>query len=295
MIVGALDVPGTVEVERFGHRLALGVQWLDAGSGRPAGDTWATELETVGGRPLVQRLLPHAEARHALLFRDAAARLITAGVQHNTTTPPATPAQDSTNLALRGFGTARRYVPRRLLFTPVLVDGTPPATPVNIRKAWLWPGAASPYPANSTVLRGRVRRGTALDTAAPVPWARIAVTQALAAVPPAFADETLVGWGHGDDRGEFLVVLGARAMPGGALMPALLPLTVWVHLPPVLTPVPADPLAGLPLEFAGSATDSAVLTGKAVPPGYVRQGGVRLAVAPGSAAVLADADLLFSP
>jgi hypothetical protein len=194
-------------------------------------------------------------------------------------------------------------VPRRLLLTPVLdAKGSPPATPANIRHARLWPGAESAYPSNSTVLRGRVRRGATLDSAVPVRWARILVTLPPDPLsdPPVFDAAAVVGWAHGDDRGEFLIVLGAGAVPGGAALPASLMLWLWVHLPPAAAdPVAlqaallADPLADLPLEFAGSADDGEVLAGRAVPAGYTRAGAVALAVTPGSSTVLANADLRF--
>ncbi len=294
--VPPLDAFNTVEVARFGHRLALGLTWLDALTRLPVAGGHVTALERIGARPLVQRFIAHGGGRHALLHRDRVARLLALAAEEQAAVPP--PAADPRVLTLRLTTPGRRHVPRRLALTPVIdADGVPPATLANIRPAWLWPGADAAVPAGSTVLRGRIRRGPTLATALPVPWARVVVTRPAAGPlsdPPVFADETAVGWAHGDDRGEFLAVLGAAAVPGGAVLPPLLQLTVWVSLPAATPLDPDDPLASLPLEAAGIAISGAVLEGTALPPGHVRQAGLRIEIPPGQTTVLPDVDLRFA-
>jgi hypothetical protein len=132
--------------------------------------------------------------------------------------------------------------------------------------------------------------------ARPVAWARVTLTRpALALPPPDFDNEPEVAWAHGDDRGEFLAVLGPAMLSGGAALPASVVLTLWVHLPPLL-PVfdPLAPLASLPLEVAGTAASSRVLEGKQAPADHVRQTAIRITLPLGSTTVLADALLQFN-
>jgi len=298
VLVPPLSESGTQEVSRFGHRLALGVQWREALSGLPATGTWLTDLEAIGPRPLAQRFAAHAQARHALLHRGPLARLLAAGAHDKVMLPPATVAADPTNFVMRGHspGLARRYVPRRLSITPVQTDGVPPGTLENIRTAWLWPGADGAVPANATVVRGCIRRIDALGVARPVAWARVTLTRPALALPPPpdFNNEPEIAWAHGDDRGEFLAVLGPGMLSGGAALPASVALTLWVHLSPVLPAFdPLAPLASLPLEVAGPAASSRVLEGKEAPAGHLRQAGIRITLPLGSTTVLADALLQF--
>lgn len=300
-----LRVEDTVEASHVNHRLALGMQWLDALMQHPASGLLVTDLEAIGSRPLGQRFDPHPQARHALRWAGRLAKILATAAQEKVTTPPVNPEDDPTNFALRCFalrsglagsysigGDPRRYVPRRLAVMPVQNDGVPTPATDNIRHAWLWPGAAYPLAANSTAVRGRIRRGASLDDAIPVQWARIVVTRP-GPTPPDFASELQIGWGHGDDRGEFLVVLGAQAVPGGATLPQTMTLRVWVFLPPAAASSPAEPLAGLPLEQAGSDSINDVLRGIAPPVGYVRQPPADITLRPGEVFVMSDAVLLF--
>ena len=311
--VQPLRLEDTVDAGHVGHRLALGVQWLDAPMRLPAGGLLVTELESIGSRPLFQRFEPHPLGRHAVRWTGRLAKLLVLAAEDKQNNPPATPADDPTNFVLQGYAQLaplgdsyrsdrdpRRYVPRRLALTPVQSGGVPPVAIDNIRQAWLWPGANYPLGGNTTAIRGRVRQGASLATAAIVPWARVVVTlPANINAAPDFDTETQVGWGHGDDRGEFLAVLGTDAVPGGAALPASLPLRVWVFLPPGNAFDPAQPLASLPLEQTGTDAINDVLRGVAPPPDYLRQAPVSLplpsgeAVRPGQILVLKDAVMLF--
>lgn len=283
---------------RVGHRLALGLECVDALTRQPVLAPITCDLEGIGARLLAVRGEAHGHGRHAL--RHAGALAKTLARAHALGEPTA--------FHVRCYGRRgphagdyrrdddpRLYVPRRLSLTPSLRDGVPPANRDNIRLTWLWPGAAYPLPANTTALRGRVRRGPDLAHATDVAWARLVVTRATAA-PPDFAAETPVAWGHGDDRGEFLVPLGAGAVPGGALLPAQLALRLWVFLPPHGVVFSADdPLASLPQEVAGEAALNDVLRGTAPPPAYVRRNAIDLlAVRPGGVYDIPEITLLFA-
>jgi hypothetical protein len=311
--VPSLRPENTVPAGRVGHRLALGVQWLDAATRFPVTGRLVTDLEALGSRALAQRFEPHAQGRHAVRWDGRLAKLFVLAAAEKAASPPATPAADQTNLLLRVFGGVtpssgrylssndpRRYVPRRLALTPVQTDGVPPSATDNIRTGWLWPGANYPLGANATAIRGRIRRGPSLSAAIPVPWARVVVTRpADISAAPSFATEVQVGWAHGDDRGEFLTVLGAAAVPGGATLPATLPLRLWVFLPSPATADLGDPLAGLPLEQAATDATSDVLRGTRVPAGYVAQAALSFplsageVVRPGRVCVVNDSALLF--
>lgn len=303
-----LDVGRTVAAGVVRHRLALGVQWLDATSDMPVTSPWVSELQAVGTRACVQRLAVHSSARHALVHRGRLARLLALGASDKVAHPPADDAGDPTLCELLGWGQSqagadayavhrdpRRHVPRRLALTPVQDAGVPPVSRANVRLAWLWPGAAYPLTGNSTALRGRVRRGPTPEQATPVPWARVVVTRRLS--HPDLAAEVQVGWGHGDDRGEFLVLLGPSAVPGGAALQRRLELHVWVFLPPAGPFDPEQPLASLPLEVAGAAgspAERAVLRGAQPPAGYLRQDPVGVDVALGRVVTLDEQALCFS-
>lgn len=302
----------TTELGRVRHRLALGVQWLDALSRLPAQGRWISELQAIGPRACVQRPELHPQARHALRHAGRLARVLERAAQDKDATPPATPEDDPTNFVLQAWGERqplprgsaatgagyltgndpRRYVPRRLSLTPAQAGGIPSAAPDNVRRALLWPGAGCPVASGTTALRGRVRRGPVPDTARPVAWARLVATRPGPGAPN-FATETALGFAHGDDRGEFLLVLGPEAVPGGVVLPATLPLRLWVFLPPADTFDAEHPLASLPLEVAGTAAANAVLDGTAVPAGYLPQAPLDLAPAPGRVFSIPDAELRF--
>jgi hypothetical protein len=142
---------------------------------------------------------------------------------------------------------ARRLVPRRLR-VPVAAEaaGTPLST--KVFPVGMFPGAAASLPSRATLVRGRVV--TAGNV--PVRWVRVEAVDE--------AGET-AGWAHGDDRGEFVLLVG---MAAGAVVPAVDPypvdLTVHATLP-APEPNPADPLRAtvdtlwdLPVEPLGAAT-----------------------------------------
>lgn len=295
-----LRLEETVEVARVGHRLALGLQWIDALTQQPiespAGAAWLSDLEAIGTRPCARRFEAHSQGRQAIRHAGPYRKLLDHAVAEGDPLDHTVRAFGARDARVARYATGqdpRRYVPRRLAFTPVLSGGVPPASLVNTRTAWLWPGAAYPLPSRSTGVRGRIRREAAPGVHVPVPWARVIATRA-GAGPANFATETQIGWAHGDDRGEFLLVLGNAAVSGAAALPATIILNVWVFLPPALPAFnAADPLSSLPLDSGGTDTLNDVLKGLAVPPSHVPQAVRSLALALGELRAMSDADLLF--
>lgn len=165
-----------------------------------------------------------------------------------------TPA--GSTLVVRVVEPLRRIVPRRLT-----LDLTAQRTfPVG-----LFPGAGAAVPTGATVVRGRVTRLVDPGTGerAPVRWARVRATD-LASPDPAE-----VGWAHGDDRGEFVLVVG-HADTAIVVPPTqrALQLTVGAVLP---TPPPdptdplrpaVDPLWDLPPEPLAAHGGRALLAGQ---------------------------------
>lgn len=205
---------------------------------------------------------------------------------------PGRPAQDGARVLLRIIDRSRRYVPRRFS-VPVpdedtvlaaesahAADPSLPLVPRAFRPA-LFPGAAYGVAAGATVLRGRVLDAA---TSAPVPWARV---EARTAQPIDIIDEDgnvvptrpVLGRAHGDDRGEFLLVVGA--LPRDVVVTATTPmieLLVRVTAGPSpavfetsASPLqsPRDPVWRLPVEMVpGLAPDDGVTSGVTDPPGY---------------------------
>ena len=154
-------------------------------------------------------------------------------------------------LRVRFEDPTRRFVPR-ILEIPL----TP--RPVMLQPGF-FPGATYPVSERSTGLRGRVVRG---PQKAPLRWARVVARRG----------GSVVGRAHGDDRGEFLLIIDASAASIGPLLDPPLEVTVYGPLP--LPPVPSspalpaeDPLWDLPVEVATATTDD-VARGIALPTGY---------------------------
>ena len=262
-------------------------------------------MQSIGARPVAQRLDRHPDARHALRHAGRLAAVLKKAAEDKVAVPPPDAASDPTNFVLiswgeaqvspTGYGTGndpRRFVPRRLSLTPVQAGGVPTATVGNIRTALLLPGANYPLAGSTTAVRGRIRRGPAPDKLKPVAWARIVITRPAGA--PDFASETRLAWAHGDDRGEFLAALGPGAVPGGADLPATLQLRVWIFLPAADTFDPADPLASLPLEVGGTDATNAVLDGQQPPPAYVGKGPIDISCPLGRVFTMNESDLVFT-
>ena len=246
------------------HRLAFGLEPRDAVGGgrvpppllvlrdgpvpgeRELRHLTATGATTAGG---LARLDRHDSTRHALLYGTVSPDDVPGHVDVRLveTTSPRPP---------------RRFVPRRLRLPLVDADAADARpTGFRVRRPRLFPGAAYPLPSGACGLRGRVLRG-----GEPARWARV---QALASDGGAVLVRA-----HGDDRGEFLLVLGPPARPAGDLAETVtVQVRVFVADPPPAPDAPgvpgADPLWDLPLEEVVEGDgDDPVTLGEALPDGY---------------------------
>lgn len=253
------------------HRLVLGLEPVDAARrsvvaqpldvvldgvpaplprGRRRAGWLAFDVRSVPPRLLDARprITRHGSCRYALLYRPT--------------------SQDHVDVRL--LDPERRFVPRFLRLPIVKKTDDPDKFPYThrVRRPALFPGAAYDVSEIITGLRGRVLRAVNPDV--PLRWARIE-----ARLPTGF----LVGRAHGDDRGEFLLLLGllapVGAPPAGDLVsPFKVRLTVFGREPAPVPPSPElpalDPLWDLPREDApapGLADD--VTPGEKLPGGFV--------------------------
>jgi len=238
------------------HRLALGIEPIDAHRRRRLSYPlqvayYPTPPDLL--RPTIQR---HSSNLFAVRYQREIAQ------QFNLQ------FFDSARHAYKPEYDRRRVVPRRLLIPILSLNDVESQEKINkkaftrrIRRPAFFPGAAYDFSPTATGLRGRVVRNSQ-----PMRWARVVAT---------LVGETLiVGHAHGDDRGEFLLLINAQAATGSAL-PNPLRITVTVSGPtPVLTPDPpnlavTDPLWDLPIEtLADPGDDDPVATGVVLPANY---------------------------
>jgi hypothetical protein len=154
-------------------------------------------------------------------------------------------------LTLRIQDTTRRFAPRRLRF-PIARPTPDPLAPepnpgFRIRPTFLYPGAAYEYASGATAIRGRVLRGSGAN-APLVRWPRIEAYNRTGNVP--------IGRAHGDDRGEFLLLLWPTAGPQGEPVNPI-PIDVKVFTTSAAaapSEYAKDPLADLPIELVGVPT-----------------------------------------
>jgi hypothetical protein len=242
-------------VERI-ERLALGIEPMDALHTRQL--SYALRVEHDGTQLGLRRppIEHHTSNRYALRYQ---------------TNLPA-------SVDLRFFDVAdqfykpekdrRRVVPRRLRIPILTLAAVETAEQTEalaanknakdfkrrIRRPVFFPGAAYDFNPTATGLRGRVMRG-----GKPMRWARVEAKLG--------GTSLIVGRAHGDDRGEFLLLLNS-AMTTGSTLPKPLKIEVTVR-GPAAAPTPSspdlpilDPLWDLPLEFlAAPGVDDPVATG----------------------------------
>jgi hypothetical protein len=228
--------------DKLVHRLAIGLEPVDAVTLTRV----AVPLEVT-----IDRDDAIAPRRGRPVERHRSSRF---ALRHGVTPPVTLRLEDPT----------RRFVPRRIRFgfptqAEVLADeaaGTPMAAP-RIRRPVLFPGASYPLLGRATGLRGRVTRGRA-----PVRWARIVADVAASGVR--------IGRAHGDDRGEFLLLLGTDP---SSLAELESPLHVNIAAvgpdpqPPAPDENAEDQLSDLPVEIAAAPNDD-VASGIQLPAGY---------------------------
>jgi hypothetical protein len=170
----------------------------------------------------------------------------------------------------------QRFVARRLRVPladptdPALLDAVPLSKRSFIPR--LFPGAAYDVTdSGATGLRGRVVRDDPAHPSATIPvrWPRIEARRG----------STVVGRAHGDQNGEFLLLLESGAV-AAADLPAPFTLSVEAFAPPLPSQPPAlvlatDPLWDVPLETVAAlgALSDPVAAGAATPVGYTRSSG----------------------
>jgi hypothetical protein len=202
------------------HRLALGLEPHDAVSDGRIARPVVVEQEAAAGRTQLRR---HGSGRFILLYEPVVKGPV----------------------AVRLVPRNRRYVPRRMsfdisseqavLFAERAGNGVP-----ALRRSWrplLFPGATYDLAGSATTIRGRV-----VHLGAPIRWTRVV----------AALNGAVIGRAHGDDRGEFLLVLGITDNLGD--LPPELTVTIRVYgRVPALPVDPADPLGDLEPEIAAAA------------------------------------------
>lgn len=240
---------GYIEIVK---RLALGIEPEDAlQRARVAPSLTVTYDASARGlpRPSIER---HRSCLHVLVYGPGVA----------------------TPVELRLFENQRRFVPRRLRYPihPQAAAETRPASE-RMRRPRMFPGANYDLDSGATGLRGRVLRG-----GVPMRWARVEATLPGALAPLALA--------HGDDRGEFLLVLPSDAALSS--LDPVWPATVTVFGPAAI-PVPAtpelpalDPLWDLPIDDAPApGVPDPVSAGEVRPAGYTASQSLPVNFVPG--------------
>jgi hypothetical protein len=232
------------------HRLALGIEPIDAAMGQRLARPVQVVLDGVpestrnGGASGLDR----ATSGLKLLNASSSGRFV---VLHRK--------QQVTAFAIRLSDAARRFVPRRLSYeVPAEIE----SLAGRVRRPALFAGAAYDVSGTATGLRGRVLWSAAPDSSV-VRWARVEAT----------VNGEVVGRAHGDDRGEFLLLLHPLAAGFGDLAPLELEVTVFAPAEPPLPDTAEqalrDPLWDLPLERLSLGTDpDRVSSGEALPDGY---------------------------
>jgi hypothetical protein len=256
----ALVIDTTVGPANVLHRLALGVECLDAVTGR------RLRTSVLVGREVDPLLLPRGYDPEWPCFSLPGKGVGRSYLRFDQTIPVRTP------LLLRLLDPSRRLVPRRLelplwtLAEILTAEATPPVVPAasRILRPWLWPGSAALLSSGMTVIRGTIRTGSA-----PVRWARLTAIR---------HGDVAVGHGHADERGEFVVVItGTGSLPPPA--PSTIDIDLQVIAPDPATAPPIDPLdpyADLVVEPVTRPSnppqpaelDNPVLRGTATPAGY---------------------------
>jgi hypothetical protein len=243
------------------HRLVLGVECLDAVTGR------RVRTDVLVGREVDPLLIPRGHDPEWPCFSLPGKGIGRSYLRFDQTTPVHTP------LPLRLVDPSRRFVPRRLelslwtLAEILAAEAAPPVVPAGSRmlRPWLWPGSAAVLSSGMTVIRGTIQTGVA-----PVRWARLTAVR---------HGDVAVGHGHGDERGEFVVVIaGTGSLPPPA--PSTIDIDLQIIAPDPATAPPIDPLdpcADLVVEPVtrpsnppqSAELDNPVLRGTATPAGYL--------------------------
>lgn len=243
------------------HRLALGIEPIDSHYRRRL--SYPIQLR----HDAEQFDLPRPPLdRH--LTNERVSNLFSLRYQPGVTTPVDVRAFDLSEPKYDPRYDRRRIVPRRFripILTLIDVENQERVDRQQfrrrIRRPVFFPGAAYEASLTATALRGRVLRN-----GKPMRWARVVARLAGPAL--------VIGRAHGDDRGEFFLLINSNAVTGSTL-PDPLDIDVAVS-GPTLVPVPnppnqeqLDPLWDLPLEqLAAPGAADPVAAGETLPAGY---------------------------
>jgi hypothetical protein len=250
------------------ERLALGLEPLDGGHclriAQPIRVVFDEEARGLA-RPRVER---HPSCLHVLLYaRGVEGRV---RLRFFEVDPVNAADQEPRSTAIcpsvGGFTlTPRHFVPRLISF-PILplAQAEKCGYRHRVRRPVLFPGAAYDVAAGMPGLRGRVE-----CAGKQVRWARVT-----ARLP---GNGVVVGRAHGDDRGEFLLLVSAAASPVGDIVD---PLKIALEIsrpknppPPPRAGAETDPLWDLPEELApvypsNDPFTDPVSAGESLPPNY---------------------------
>jgi hypothetical protein len=233
-----ITVAGTVVPVQILHRLALGVEPRDHVTSARIGGIRVDE-ELPGPEPSDRRRL----GLDPLTVPSTLRPFEPSGGRYKLRHGP----RVRESFTLRVHDPLRRYVPRRFVVTLwpaadlAVADEDPPQGPFipvlsRVVSPWLLPGAAYRLPRTVTAIRGRVT-----SAGRSVRWPRIR------AHAPASGE--VLGHTHGDERGEFLLLLprggGGFWPPADGLLPVELALTA---APSALPPPTAEQLAARQLD-----------------------------------------------
>jgi len=205
-----LEPTDALRGERIAASLAIAINVTPAEYAERA---WPGDVPFADPIRRLRRVARHNSCRYVLLYRPGM----------------------KTTVNLRFFDRYRRFVPRRISYTLPPDINTPSP---RVRRPAFFPGAGYDVSQSVTGLRGRVTWQQSIVDEVPARWVRI----------QASINGRIVGRAHGDDRGEFLLLLDSMAGGQGDL-PEPLDVVVTVFGPPAPEPIPAgDPLGDLPLE-----------------------------------------------
>lgn len=251
----SIEIIDAVRLDRAARAISVAIDGVPLPTGKPPARLFGVEVGDV-----LLRVSRHSSALHAMIY---AKNLYRPGIKES--------------VALRFLPQERRFVPRRIEF-PLVDPATLSPEPLDrsdiqlealraarSRQPYLFPGAAYDASSIATGLRGRVRRA-----GVPLRWARV---EARLPVPVGDPPGALVGLAHGDDRGEFLLLVGSPPGPLGTPVSTLdLEVTVFARpADPVVSDFikQNDPLWDLPLELVTALGPAdPVSTGATLPPDY---------------------------
>lgn len=230
-LVLGIEPTDALRASRIAHPIDLVIDGVPYPPGGMSSEDPAGIPDPIGTLGAIPR---HNSCRHAVIFKP--------GIK--------------SPIAIRMYDRFRRFVPRRISY-PIPANIQVPSPPSRVRRPALFPGAAYAVSESVTGLRGRVTWNQSPASEVPARWVRV----------EASIGAQVVGRAHGDDRGEFLLILDSEAAGLGEL-PSPLIAQVEVFGPGAPVPIPAsDPLGDLPLETLAADPDD-VSPGEKLPPGY---------------------------